>query len=297
MGMSSQQLVYELPWPQVSIAAPIFKDAWADEAYIDSFFEGKQEGRIFVDDAHNPTAALLARTFEYYVAGDTGASSLRQFIKEAPSEPGIFQHLYGYVPIGQEWERALLEDYAGTLHVIERRGFKYNSDRTPFDWRQSLPEGASVVPIDRPLAERIDGEMRQFIASFWGGYDNYAQGGFGFCTLVNGEIASIAYAITVSSRQANIDVETAEPFRKRGLAAITCAAFIEHCLTLGLQPTWDTDAINAGSLALARKLGFTEYEPFSQLSPPWGQKIALSTGLWSREEAGPSPFIIWRRIA
>lgn len=295
--MSGQQLVYELPRSQAGIAAPVFKDAWADEAFIDAFFEGKQEGRIFVDDPRSPTAALLARTFGYYVAGDTGASGMRQFIKEAPSEPGIFQHLYGYVPIGREWEKALLEDYAGTLHVIERRGFKYNSDRPPFDWRQSLPAGSSIVRIDRALAERIDGEMRQFIASLWVGYDNYIREGFGFCTLVNGEIASICYAASVSSRQANIDVETTEAFRKRGFATLTCAAFIEHCLDLGLQPTWDADGGNAGSLALARKLGFTEYEPFSQLSPPWGHKIALSNGLWVEEETGHLQPTLWRRIA
>lgn len=291
-----ESLIYELPQALAGIAAPVFKEIWFDEAFIDSFFEGRQEGRIFVDDPQNPTAALLCRTFEYYVAGNVDALALRQFIKDAPAEVGVFQHLYGYAPVGEAWEKALLADYEGQLEVIERIGFKYHKPAVD-DWRHALPPGAEVRRIDRALAERIDTELDQLIGLFWNGYQPFTRGGFGFCTLIDGAIASVAYAISVSAKYANIGVETAEPFRKQGLATLTCSAFIEHCLEQGLRPTWDTDAVNAGSLATARKLGFQEYPPFKELYPKGRGKLVLSAGRWTKEEhAGPVPedIIIWR---
>ena len=65
--------VYELPRSLFARAASMFDEAWADGAFIRSAFEGTVAARIFVDDAARPTAALLCRTFEYYVAGMTGA--------------------------------------------------------------------------------------------------------------------------------------------------------------------------------------------------------------------------------
>lgn len=62
----------------MSIARPVFSDAWFDRAHIDSVFEGRQPGRLFVDDPEQPSAAIMFRTFGFYVAGErrleTGAA-------------------------------------------------------------------------------------------------------------------------------------------------------------------------------------------------------------------------------
>ncbi len=292
-------VIYELPQAQAGVAAPLFKTAWFDEAFIDAFFEGRDRGRLFVDDPHRPAAALLCRTFEYYVAGDPGSLALRQFIKDAPAEVGVFQQLYGYCPVDNAWVDALLTDQEGRLETIGRIGFKYPHNAI-YDWRRSLPRNAIIQPIDRGLAERIDAEMHQLIGLFWNGYDRYAAGGFGFCTLIDGAIASIAYAITVSAKYANIGVETAAPFRRQGLSTLTSAAFIEHCLQHGLIATWDADTNNAASLATARKLGFQEYPPFSQLSPLQGTKPFTSQGRWTKTSVftSASPTITcWQQTA
>jgi RimJ/RimL family protein N-acetyltransferase len=295
-GSTGALIIYELPQALAGSAAPLFKTSWFDEAFIDAFFEGRDIGRLFVDNPHLPSAALLCRTFEYYVAGDPGSLALRQFIKDAPAEVGVFQQLYGYCPVDNAWVDALLTDQEGRLENIGRIGFKYPHSAI-YDWRRSLPHNAVIQPIDRGLAERIDAEMRQLIGLFWNGYDRYAAGGFGFCTLIDGAIASIAYAITVSANYANIDVETAAPFRQQGLCTLTSAAFIDYCLQHNLIATWDADTNNAASLATARKLGFQEYPPFSQLSPRQGTKPFTSQGRWTKEtqSRGMSAEItVWR---
>ncbi len=278
-------LICELPSESFGVAAPLFRSAWYDRALIDAVFEGRQPGRIFVDDVQQPRASLLCRTYDYYVAGDPGAVVLRRFMQEAPAEADVFETLYGYVPVDEAWVRAMVEDSGGRLGVIPRRGFTltgFPGDSTD-GRRRSLPRDAVVMPIDRDLAERIDTELGEHIGLFWGGYENFAGGGFGYCATLEGRLASVAYAVAVSSRHANVVVATAEAFRRRGLATLTCSAFIDQCKTRRLILEWDSDASNAASVALAQSLGCREGPPFSELSPPGRSKMALSRGFWTKQ--------------
>ena len=71
-------MIYELPPMHFNRAAPLFAETWMDAAFIDSAFAGRVPARVFVDDATRPMAALLCRTFGYYVAGHVAATALRQ---------------------------------------------------------------------------------------------------------------------------------------------------------------------------------------------------------------------------
>lgn len=277
------QHVYELPPTRFGLAAPLFEPAWFDEMYMEAVLIGWQPGRIFVDDPDKPTAAVMFRTYEYYIAGDADSPALRQFLKDAPAEPGVFQDFYGYAPVGKAWEQALLTDYGDDLMVIMRRNYGW-ADAPIMDWRAALPAGAWIVPITWALAERIDREWRETIGLLWDGYENYERLGYGFCLMVGDDLGSMATTDGIGRKAANIGVRTAEQYRRQGFARMTCSAFIEHTLARGLLPTWDCDDMNERSKALAQALGFVEREPFSQLSRPGYQALRLSAGLW---RAGP----------
>lgn len=283
--------VYELPFTLFHRAAPLFAEAWFDEPYMDAVLQGTQAGRIVVDDPEKPSAAIMFRTYEYYIAGAVD-TPLRAFIQDAPAEHGEFQKLYGYAPVGEAWEQALLADYDGALIRIYRHNYRWSSAGSGdtqtsklrqgvINWRERLPEGARVVRIDAALAERIDREWHETIGLFWDGYENYIQKAFGFCLLVGDELGSMASTDGISQRIVNMGVRTAEKFRKQGLAKLACQAFIEHALARGIEPTWDTDGMNEPSKALARSLGFAEGRSFSQISTPEYKPIRLSEGLWS----------------
>ena len=289
-------MIYELPRAHFQRARGLFAETRMDGAFIRGALEGTLAGRVFVDDPERPTAAMLVQAFGYYVAGDPGATALRRFIADAPAEAEIFARMYGYVATNVPLARALLDDHAGRLRVIARRGYRWEGDEAAeaalARWR-GVPPGIALRPLDRALAERVDRELRQSIASFWGGYDRFLTGGFGFCAFAGEELAAVAYAAGIGGGEANIDVFTAASFRRRGLAARVCAAFIDHCRANGLVATWDTDSDNAASARLATALGFREGLPFSQLSPPGYAKLAESHGRWSREQttaAGVTPY-------
>lgn len=289
-------MIYELPRARFDRAQRLFAETWMDGAFIWGVFEGRLAGRVFVDDPGRPTAAMLAQAFEYYVAGDPGATALRRFIADAPAEAEVFDRMYGYVATTVPLAQALLDDHGGRLRVIARRGYRWEGDAAAeaalARWRD-VPPGITIRPLDRTLAERVDREMGQSIAPFWGGYARFLSGGFGFCALDGEALAAVAYAAGVGGGEANIDVFTAESFRRQGLAARVCAAFVEHCHAHRLVATWDCDADNAASARLATALGFREGLPFSQLSTPGYGKLTESRGRWARERTtadGVTPF-------
>ncbi|MBK8031506.1 MAG: GNAT family N-acetyltransferase [Chloroflexi bacterium] len=273
--------VYELPAKRFHQTAPLFAQAWFDEMYMEAVLLGRQPGRIFVNDLKTPTSAVMFRTYEYYLAGDP-VQSLRQFLKDAPAEPGVFQNFYGWAPIGKPWEQALLDDF-DALGYIGRLNFIWNNAPL-MNWRAALPDGASIVALDAALAQQVDAALNETIGAVWSGYDRFEQnGGYGFALLMNGAPASVAFAGAVGTKAVNIFVGTADQFHRQGLAKIVCSAFIETTLARGLLPTWDTDSANGRSRALAKRLGFIERDPFVEIGSYPRLPLTLSTGVWSSE--------------
>ena len=280
--------LYELPPHHFARVEPIFASLWFDEPYVEAALSGRQSGRVFVDDPGAPSAALLCRTYEYYLAGEP-VEPLRRFLLEAPAEPDVFQHLYGLCPLDPAWINLLLAQ--GPFEAIPRHNFRWVGAPL-MDWRAALPDGARIVPIDRALAARIDAEWHETIGLLWEGYDRYVAGGFGRCLLLGEVLGSMANSDGVGAGLANIGVRTAPDQRRRGLARLVCTAFIEATLARGLEPSWDTDGMNTPSRALAAKLGFVEGRPFTELAMPERQPMPLSHGRW-HAEPGADGITIW----
>ncbi len=284
------RVIHELPRERFSAAAPLFAPIWFDEAQIGAALSGRQPGRLFVDDPRRPKAALLCRTYGFYPAGDPHSSVLRAFIAGAPAEAAVFDTLYGYM-VADAWREALLHDHGDDLTVIGREAFHFpDKASTP---GVECPVDVRLMPLDAALAKRVDDELGQMIGAFWGGYEAFAAGGFGTCALIDGAIAGVAYAIAVSDRTANIDIETAVPFRRRGLATLTAAAFIAASRERGLTPTWGCDTANAPSAALAHRLGFVQDAPHAQLSPRQDVARVRTEGVWSEIESSATRTLRW----
>ncbi|MCC6792649.1 MAG: GNAT family N-acetyltransferase [Thermomicrobiales bacterium] len=300
-------IVYELSSESRAIAKPLFSAATYDRVFVDAYFEGRQIGRIFVDDPQHPTGALLCRSYEYFAVGET-VPALRRFIADAPQEVGLFQTLssleiarrnptiafYGFVAMTPAWNDALLEIHPG-LESIGRRAFRYpaaDADQAIASaW--DAPEGFTLHAIDEALARRIDVELDELIALFWGDYASFAAGGLGVCAMAGDEIASVAYAIAASETEANIGVGTVEAFQRRGLAGAVCRATIAQAIERGVTPTWDCDVPNTTSAHLALRLGFREEPSFIELAFPDRAGPALTSGLWTSQPSSTGR--IWTR--
>ena len=276
--------VFELPADRPTAAEPLYREAWADRAYLDSVFEGISPARVFVDDPEQPQSALMCRTYEFYLGGEP-TPSMERFLAEAPAEADVFGEFYGYVAFNDRWIAALDAAYGGRPNRIGRRSFTFPADGRALvsGWQDRVLAGIEVRELDLAGAQQADDELDEVIALMWGGYEHFLSHGFGFAAFDGPRMVSVTFTIGRSSREMNIGVVTDAAYRRRGLATLTSQATIERAIDLGLTSTWDCDTLNERSAALALKLGFVEGPPFIELELPQRAKPDQSTGLWTRE--------------
>ena len=130
-------------------------------------------------------------------------------------------------------------------------------------WRERIPDGYSVQPIDIVLARELQDLLvaagnEPWFDNLWGSVEGFVENGFGFVAIGPGGIASNSRACWIKDGVAPIQVSTRGFARSRGLGTAVCFAFIEHCQAIGLTPSYSCESENLASIALAGKLGFRE---------------------------------------
>ena len=249
-------MIYELEKATYKKARPLFQEMGHSQIFADAVLEGYHAGRIFVDDPESPTAALIAPMCEFFfTAGQTEDEAFNQamrvlILSELVSPEGDLL----LFPTSEAWQSVLdklFADYA-RLHVA-RKVFTF--DPAAFiarqaKWRERVPSGYAIHQYDRALAKNTE------LADFWGSLDHFLTHGVGFAVTKDNEIVSRCHSVLVGGGEAEISVETVEPYRRQGFATLAACAFIEHCLEQGMRPAWSCWDNNIPSQILAQKLGF-----------------------------------------
>jgi GNAT superfamily N-acetyltransferase len=243
---------------------------------------GRAPGRVFVNDARQPTAAFVWDEFRFcYLAGDsndsafvTGLADLmaNELLPAArsshdptvvldPDAPGWFDHLDQLMP-GVWRVRAL------------RQTFTF--DPACFAWRDRtdrIPEGMRVEPIAGHLAREI---VNPLVGILWRSVDDFLSDGVGFCVLADDTIASTCLSAFIARQRVEISIDTHPDYRRQGLATLCGAAFVAYCLEHHLEPVWECWNNNVPSIQLGSKLGFQKDAErttcFLDLSRPAGQQ-------------------------
>jgi RimJ/RimL family protein N-acetyltransferase len=222
--------------------------------------DGINPGRVFVDQRVNPRTTLIWTPVGYYfLAGEPAqARDLKEIgqvltdifvpASQASGETGFI-----LIPSSAAW-RGYLSTLLPGREFIEIYRRPHIFDLTQFtaqvDWQRRIPQGFRLQPVDATLAEQVG------VLASWASIDDYLAYGLGFALLEGDEIASVCTSVFASSTGMEIDVHTAEKYRRRGLAVLVTSAFIETCLQRGKQPNWECFWDNEPSTALAGKLGF-----------------------------------------
>ena len=127
----------------------------------------------------------------------------------------------------------------------------------------------------RMIDEEVFRQIRQLswaqdLCSQFPDYAGYASRGIGVAVLRDGIVVSGASSYTVYQGGIEIEIDTREDERQKGLALACGARLILECLDRGWYPSWD--AHNQGSLALAEKLGYQfdgAYPVYEVIAYPW----------------------------
>lgn len=219
---------------------------------IDTVVEGWL-GTAVADDKASPAVAMLRYADIVVFGGDAADPMARELAEQLPVERAV-------LPSPQPWMELLAEVHGNRLLPIDRHAFtdeSLNPDHLRALARQ-VPDGLEVRRIDLPLARRIAADPSLLSPDHVCNFDSpqdFVDRGIGFCMLKDGAIVAGASSYAVCNRGIEIQVNTHEAFRGRGLATVASATLIAHTLESGLAAHWD--AANVISSHLAQKLGYT----------------------------------------
>lgn len=246
-------MVYELR--DTEKAAPLF-EGW-QESMIWSCLQ-KVMGKIYTDSQEQPASAMALLADFCFFAGKPDAELVRYWaglcLPDTTASWGIIM-----VPQKRVWGELIESCWKEKARKTTRYAIK--KEPGIFDREKlqaavtALPEGFTLKMIDEALYLqcREIPWCRDWVANY-ADYAMYRKYGMGAVILKDGEPVSGASSYTSYRSGIEIEIDTREDCRRKGLAYICGAKLILECLERGWYPSWD--AHNPWSVALAEKLGY-----------------------------------------
>ena len=235
-------MIYELE--ETNKAEALFS-GW-NETLIYSCLE-KVMGKVYVTDPEEPLSAMAFVGCFAFLAGEPDKELLI-------NKPDGFVIM---VPQDERWSE-LIEDCFPDARKVTRYAIRkdtvFDKDRLA-EMTAGLPEGYGLRKIDSDIYDLCvkDPVTADFVSAF-GSKENYLDLGRGIVILKDGKIVSGASSYTRYKDGIEIEVDTVETERRKGLATAVCAALILACLEEGLYPSWDAHDMN--SVQLAKRFGY-----------------------------------------
>jgi len=217
------------------------------DSLVTSCLQGMMDSKIYVTDPENPRSAMAFLACFAFFAGEPD----RELASFKP------KGVVGMVPPSEDWAK-LIEACQPYAEKVTRYAIQKNAqfDRANLEKLvAALPAGYEIKRIDADLYDKcldID-DFKDGVCHF-ASKEQYLEMGRGFAAVKDGAPVSVASSYTVYREGIEIEIDTLEAERRKGLASAACAALILSCLDDGLYPSWD--AANMDSVHLAEKLGY-----------------------------------------
>jgi hypothetical protein len=221
---------------------------------------GSNAGKIFTDNPAQPTWGLV------WEADDGTLYRAGNYDREILAEAVALLRQEGVVALGFRADDPVVglfpPDPDAGADCLEFERPIGSSDLSPY--LGELPSGYTLRRMERGLLERspkADENLNRY-----GSIANFLSQGMAVCILHGDEIVCEAYADMEIMGIREIGIRTQESHRKQGLATCACAQLIRLCEEAGSQTYWDCVRLNAGSMALAHKLGFQHERAYKLLA-------------------------------
>lgn len=236
---------------------PLCDGAARELPLLEAALSGDIPARAYADRGAAPRAALVVSRLGWaYALGDPSAPG---FIDGAV---GVLRDIGGRIlwfGATDAMRSAVREHITREIEDHPRVRFSFNAERFTAGDTAKPPLVPFAVAADNIAAVR---EAYGGIAAFWPDDATFLRRARAFAIAVGGEIAGVAATASVGPSGAEIDVVTAEPYRRSGVAHAACRALIAACIREGIPPRWDCMAANTASRRLAARLGFAEADTY-----------------------------------
>lgn len=263
---------------QFVMARPLFRAFDAYHLCVMAVLAGAAPGKVWVDDVAAPRVGFISGAEGCYLAGDP---TYRPAYAELR---GVIPHFAYLICEPAEWEAVLVGATPGEVWTNaaalrhERQHYVLRPADTPgwqlMDWRSRVKEGMRVAPVDAALIAQdslVNHEDVMEWVDGWHSREDFLEHGLGSCVIVDHTIAAWSLTDCALGSRCEIGIMTDAAFRRRGLGSLAVAATIEACLARGLREIgWQCLRSNAGSVAIARRMGFQlerDYLAFSAWLP------------------------------
>lgn len=210
-------------------------------------------GEIYAENVRNPVSAMAILGDFVFFAGEPNEGLVLYKPDWCQNEFIIM------VPQNEAWANLIEKCYREKAKRVSRYAIKKEPD--VFDKEKlrrvvaSLPEEYELRFIDREIYEVCQkAEWSRFWVALYADYEEFQKLGLGVVILKNGELVAGASSYSSYKEGIEIEIDTKEPYRRKGLATVCGAKLILECMERNLYPSWD--AQNLWSVALAEKLGY-----------------------------------------
>ena len=204
-------------------------------------------GRIYVTDPCMPRSAMAVLADFVYFAGEPD----RELAEGVPEDGWIL------VPPDERWTgliKACWPDAEEYTRYAIRKDTEFDMENLR-SIAASLPAGYGIRKIDSEIYGMcLEEPLFEDCVKHFGSEERYFELGRGMAVMKDGRPVSVCSSYTSFRDGIEIEVDTLEEERRKGLAAAVSASLILSCLDDGLYPSWD--AANPASVHLAEKLGY-----------------------------------------
>ena len=241
-------MIFLLESPEV--AEPLFK-GW-EESLIWSCLQGVM-GELYVDDRAHPSAVMAILGDFCFFAGEP----CEELVRSKPT--WCRQDFMIMVPQNDRWGDLIKFCYGTRATEVTRYAIK--KERGIFDKEkleriaEAVPDGFEVKLIDEEVYHwSREREWCKDWASHYDTYEEFRDMGLGVVVTKDGIPVAGASSYSTFRDGIEIEINTKEEYRRRGLASVCGARLILECMKRDLYPSWD--AQNKWSVTLAEKLGY-----------------------------------------
>jgi len=238
-----------VPQDKLKNIAPLFA-GW-DDVIILSCLQGHM-GQAWADDLNAPTVAKIELLGFCYVAGDAGSPQAKELLRQIAVEMELQLN-------SEAWHNLAEKAIDNRTHKFMR--YKFKKDAGLFDkaklhsFAQTLPEGYTLAPIDEAMFRHLPTfDWADCHCSQFSSYEEFQKYGVGFVVLYEGEPICAASPYAYCDGMIDVQIDTVEEHRQKGIATACCARLILECLDREIFPSWNADC--GESRHLAEKLGY-----------------------------------------
>lgn len=221
-----------------------------NETIIWSCLQGTM-GEIHTNVSKDAAMAILG-DFAFYAGNPS-----EELVKYKPES--CKQDFIIMVPQNANWAELIEKCYGDKAKKVTRYAIKKEMDIFDVEklWQavDSLQSGYELKKMEETEYNmcKTNGWANELVSQYKD-YRAYKNLGLGIVVLKDGELVAGASSYSRYDKGIEIEIDTREDYRRKGLAYACGAKLILECLENGLYPSWD--AQNKWSVALAEKLGY-----------------------------------------